>query len=279
MANIKDVLGYLKRPFEMGSWSWEAKSPTAEDAKEENGNSVSSSKRSSALSRNKNVRSTRTTVLSNNPKVPPWEVVFDQHLKQCLRAAKLRDFTYFRLSAALSSKPELNDLNHRGSLLAIIRDDTSIRKLEGLNKAICEVIANGFRDYVKGIGGAKDEQLDWLAWGRLLDSEEERLIEAITNKIKATFEEAKEIIRGLPLDAAGLAASIWVEGSGFAMSAFRTSCSHTNIISGRVGEFEKGEFGILKEAEEKVIDASKAAELAISGQPRETGLDSLGDGL
>jgi hypothetical protein len=90
-----------------------------------------------------------------------------------------------------------------------------------------------------------------------------------TNKIKGTSEEAKDIIRNLPLDAADLAASIWVEGSGFAMSAFRTLCSQTTIVSGRVGEFERGEFGILRQAEEKVVDASEAAERAISGQPRE----------
>jgi hypothetical protein len=67
-------------------------------------------------------------------------------------------------------------------LLAIVLDETPIRKLEGLNKARCEEIANGFREYAKEVGGAKDEQLDWLAWGRLLDSEEERLIELIVSR-------------------------------------------------------------------------------------------------
>jgi hypothetical protein len=40
MVNLQEVLEYLKRPFEMGFWSWKVKIGTAEDAKKENRNSV-----------------------------------------------------------------------------------------------------------------------------------------------------------------------------------------------------------------------------------------------
>lgn len=131
------------------------------------------------LSRSKSVRSNRAGSLLINPKVPPWEVVFDQHLKQCLNAATNRDFTYFRLTAALSAKPEFEKMNHKAAFLSIIHDETPIHQLEDLNKSRCQVAVTGFKEYIREIEGTKGEQLDWLAWGRLLDSEEERVMNMI----------------------------------------------------------------------------------------------------
>lgn len=254
----------------MGFWSWKVKAGSDELATQDNRSSTISSARSRGTSRVQSVRSSvLSSISSTSPKVPPWEVVFDQHLKQCLRAAENRDFTYFRLSAILNSKPEVVKIDHKATLLEIIPSGTPAHQLEGLNKSRCESVARAFREYVKEIEGAKDEKLEWLAWGRLLDSEEERMLQGITAKIKETSEEAKNIIRQLPLDAMDPAAGLWVEGSGSAMMAFRALYSQTTIVSGRVGDFERGEFGILREAEEKVVDASEAAQLAISGQPRD----------
>jgi len=101
---------------------------------------------------------------------------------------------------------------------------------------------------------------NWIGWHgeKLLDSTEE-----ITDKIKETNEEAKNIIRDLPLNARDNAADAWAQGSGFAMVAFRTVCSQITVVSSRVGEFEKSEFGILSQAEDKVNSVVEANILAI----------------
>lgn len=78
-----------------------------------------------------------------------------------------------------------------------------------------------------------------------------------------TSEEAKDIIRRLPLDATDYATGVWVEGSSSALGAVRALCAQITIVSGRVGEFERGHFDILSKAEEKVKDISDACILAI----------------
>lgn len=125
--------------------------------------------------------SNRQSIISNSPRVPAWEVIVDQHLSQCLRAAKYRDFTYFRLSAALSSKPDVEQVDYKATLYSTIRDDRPIRRLEALNRSKCEIMGTGFRMYTSEIHGAKDESLSWLDWGRLMDLEEERAMAMIVS--------------------------------------------------------------------------------------------------
>jgi hypothetical protein len=131
-------------------------------------NSISTRNRQSMLSNRQSV--------SSSPKVPAWEVIVDQHLSQCLRAAKHRDFTYFRLSAALSAQPDVEHVDYKATLFSIIHDEQPIRQLEALNKTRCTVIGDGFQAYTSEIKDAKDEGLSWLDWGRLMDLEEERVM-------------------------------------------------------------------------------------------------------
>jgi len=262
MVDLDLVFDYIKRPFDMGFWK--RNTGGVQEVKKDNRSSVTSSRT------RQSILSNRQSLLSNSSKVPPWEVIVDQHLTQCLRAAKSRDFTYFRLSAALSAKPEAEQVDYKATLLCIINDAVPIHQLEDLNKSKCEVIRNSFKEYVSEVEKGRDEQLDWLAWGRLLDSEEERVVEVITAKIKETNEKAKNIIKDLPLDARDNAAGVWVQGSGFAMGTFRALCSQITLVSGRVGEFERGEFGIISQAEEKIQSAVDAGVLAISNGSKDT---------
>jgi len=262
MVDFHPFLDYLKKPFEMGFWKWRVH-PVEEAKTKNNRASVTptKSKRSSVLTN-------RQSITLNSPKVPSWEVIVDQHLQQCLRAAKLRDFTYFRLSAALSAKPDTEQIDYKATLLAKIYEDEPVHELETLNKEKCEEVGRAFKEYVRGIQKAEKKQPDnWLAWGRLLDAEEERVIEMLVAKIKETSEKATAVIRDLPLEARDIAAGVWVQGSGVTMSCFRTMCAQITIVSGRVGDFERGEFGVLSQAEEKVKDAVDAGILSVFDRP------------
>lgn len=86
-------------------------------------------------------------------------------------------------------------------------------------------------------------------------------------KIKETNIEAKSIISDLPADCRDNAAGIWVQGSSVAMSIFRTICTQISSISGRVGEFERGNFDIIESSDEKVKDAYQAAVESILSRP------------
>jgi len=82
-------------------------------------------------------------------------------------------------------------------------------------------------------------------------------------KIKETSEAAKIIIRALELDARDIAANVWVQGSGISMACFRILCSQIKVVSGRVEEFERGEFGILSQAEEKMKSAVEVGVISV----------------
>ena len=88
--------------------------------------------------------------------------------------------------------------------------------------------------------------------------------------------EAKTIITELPAEARDNAAGVWVQGSQIVMGVLRTLCSQTTLISGRVGELEKGQFWILTKADEKMRDTADAGIHSILG-PSMDAFDGAGD--
>src|SRR4051794_16820607 len=118
--------------------------------------STSTKNRQSILSNRQSFASNRLSVMSNSaPKVESWLVIVDQHLKQCLRAAKARDFTYFRLFAALNFKPEAEYIDYKATLFSITFDELPIEELEGFNAKKCEEIGQCFQEYVREIQKAR----------------------------------------------------------------------------------------------------------------------------
>jgi hypothetical protein len=207
---MEGFFGQLKQVFEMGYCKSSPGAPEVVEVKPGNRFSVyefpepddfhrltllhrvSTRNRPSVLSHRKSFVSNRKNMMSNtSPKVPSWEVIVDQHLKQCLRAAKARDFTYFKLSAALNAKPEAEQINYKATLFSITFDELPIEELEGLNSQTCDEIARNFQEFFHEVEKAKDEHLDWLAWGRLLDSEDEKAMDRIVSRV-----ESDEMSRG-----------------------------------------------------------------------------------
>lgn len=108
----------------------------------------------------------------------------DQNLTQCLRSAKYRDFTYFRLSTALNEEPDIEHVDHKATLFSLIENERPIERLEALNKSKCQLMQHAFLLYTTEIDRAKDEQLGWLDWGRMIDLEESRLMAMIVSYYK-----------------------------------------------------------------------------------------------
>lgn len=54
------------------------------------------------------------------------------------------------------------------------------------------------------------------------------------------------------------------------MGVFRTVCAQISNVSGRVGELERGQFGILRQADQKVSDTVDEGIRAILGPETET---------
>ncbi|MCJ1403057.1 hypothetical protein MMC11_006280 [Xylographa trunciseda] len=192
-----------------------------------------------------------------------WEDVLDYDLYQSLRALQNRDFTYFMVSAALTSQ---NTFESRSELVSILGNDDPIKELDNINANKCEASAEAITDYNGAVEKEKDKNLSHASWELLLDDQEEIAIATVTKRIKEATAAAKDVIRTLPEQAQQGAANVFNSGSRFAIEVFETLCTQIAAFGGKIVEFMKKIFTALTNAYNTVKNAVLAGISAIFGR-------------
>ena len=153
--------------------------------------------------------------------LPRWEAIIDHHLFYTIRAAQDRDFTYFKVISALQAQ---NPVNQKAELRNLLNSDATAEELDKINITKCDASDEAVTAYTDKLEAAKDQDLDGSGWEALIDDQETKTIDTVTNRIKQASEVAKGVIRALPPAARPTATNVYVEGANIALTVLNTLC-------------------------------------------------------
>ena len=184
--------------------------------------------------------------------LPGWEAIIDHHLFYTIRAAQDRDFTYFKVISALHAQ---NPVNQKAELRNLLNSDATSEELDKINITKCDASDEAVTTYTDKLEAAKDQDLDGSGWEALIDDQETKTIDTVTNRIKQASEVAKGVIRALPPAARPTATKVYVEGANIALTVLNTLCDQLSVVAGKVADFLKGIFTSISKAYSTVKNA------------------------
>ncbi|KAL8659424.1 MAG: hypothetical protein Q9202_007129 [Teloschistes flavicans] len=174
-----------------------------------------------------------------------WEAQLDYHKFHALNAIHTRDITIFKFLLAQSVAQQVD---HIATLKEVMGDDNTAKALNDLNVENCNSNDAAIVYYQGEVESKKDKNLSQDDWENLLEAQEQRAIQTVTETIHATTLKAKKVIGAIKPEARKLAANVWTEGVNIVMQVFNQLSAQLSIVLSKVADFLKGLFPAMKNA-------------------------------